>query len=324
MQPVIVGTGSYLPKKVVHNNDLAQEMETSDEWIYSHTGIHERHIIGENESCSDMAVEASKAALKDAGLKPEDIDMILVSTVTGDYNGFPATAALVQNKLGAKNAAAMDISAACSGFVFGLEAARGFLLAGTTKRVLVVGSEALSRITDWKDRATCVLFGDGAGAVVLEQNGKAYWKSSLHTEGKGFDKLYRERGGTSFPLVEGAVLGNDAYMKMDGQAVYLFAVRAISHVIEELLIKTDLTIDQVDHIVPHQANQRIIEAVCKRKQYDLSKFYMNIEYTANTSSASIPIALDEMNKKGLLKRGDKIIMCGFGSGLSYGGILLEY
>jgi 3-oxoacyl-[acyl-carrier-protein] synthase-3 len=231
---------------------------------------------------------------------------------------------LVQNKLGAKNAAAMDISAACSGFVFGLEAARGFLLAGTTKRVLVVGSEALSRITDWKDRATCVLFGDGAGAVVLEQNGKAYWKSSLHTEGKGFDKLYRERGGTSFPLVEGAVLGNDAYMKMDGQAVYLFAVRAISHVIEELLIKTDLTIDQVDHIVPHQANQRIIEAVCKRKKYDLSKFYMNIEYTANTSSASIPIALDEMNKKGLLKRGDKIIMCGFGSGLSYGGILLEY
>lgn len=324
MQPVIVGTGSFLPARTVHNDELAKRMETSDEWIYSHTGIHERHIIDEGASCSDMAVEAAKAALADAALTPGDIDLIIVSTVTGDYNGFPATAAIVQHKLGAKNAAAMDVSAACSGFVFGLETARGFLMSGAMKRILVIGSEVLTRIADWTDRSTCVLFGDGAGAMVLERDSKSVWHCALHTEGQGYDKLYRELGGTSFPLVEGETIGKEAYLKMDGQAVYLFAVRAIGQVIQELLEKADLTMDKIDHIIPHQANQRIIEAVCKRKKINLDKFYMNIEHTANTSSASIPLAFDEMNRKGLLKRGDKIIMCGFGGGLSFGGILLEY
>ncbi len=324
MQPVIKGMGSYLPEKIVHNDELAKRMDTSDEWIYSHTGIHQRHIASDDQTCSDLAVEASKRALEDAGLTPKDIDMILVSTVTGDYNGFPATAAVVQHKLGAPQAAAMDVSAACAGFIYGLETARGFLLAGTAKRVLVIGSEILTRIADWTDRSTCVLFGDGAAAAVLEQDKKVLWESALHAEGSGYDKLIRKLGGTAHPLKEGDVIGKDAYLYMDGQAVYLFAVRAIGDAIQEVLDKAGLTIDQVDHIVPHQANVRIIEAVCKRKKINLDKFYMNIERTANTSSASIPLALDEMKNKGVLKRGDKVILCGFGGGLTYGSILMEW
>ncbi|MBN2627330.1 MAG: 3-oxoacyl-ACP synthase, partial [Spirochaetales bacterium] len=205
-----------------------------------------------------------------------------------------------------------------------LETARGFLLAGTAKRVLVIGSEILTRIADWTDRSTCVLFGDGAAAAVLEQDKKVLWESALHAEGSGYDKLIRKLGGTAHPLKEGDVIGKDAYLYMDGQAVYLFAVRAIGDAIQEVLDKAGLTIDQVDHIVPHQANVRIIEAVCKRKKINLDKFYMNIERTANTSSASIPLALDEMKKKGVLKRGDKVILCGFGGGLTYGSILMEW
>jgi 3-oxoacyl-[acyl-carrier-protein] synthase III len=324
MQPTIKGTGSYLPERVVHNNDLAEIMDTSDEWIYSHTGIHQRHIVKDDWACSDMAVEAAKDALKDAGITEKDIDMIIVSTVTGDYNGFPSTAAVVQHKLNAPQAAAMDVSAACAGFIYGLETARGFLLSGTAKRVLVIGSEILTRISDWEDRSTCVLFGDGAGAAVVELDGDRCWESSLHAEGSGFDKLKRELGGSAFPLKEGETIGKNAFLKMDGQAVYLFAVRSVGQAIKEVLEKAGLTIDDVDHIIPHQANMRIIEAVSKRNKIDLNKFYMNIERTANTSSASIPLALDEMNKKGLLKRGEKIILCGFGGGLTYGGILLEW
>ncbi len=324
MQPVIVGMGSYLPEKVIHNDELAKMMETSDEWIYSHTGIHQRHVASDDQACSDLAVEASRRALDDAGLTVKDIDMIIVSTVTGDYNGFPATAAVVQHKLGATQAAAMDVSAACAGFIYGLETARGFLLAGTAKRVLVIGSEILTRIADWTDRSTCVLFGDGAAAAVVEQDSKVLWESALHAEGSGFDKLIRRLGGTAHPLKEGDVIGKEAFLSMDGQAVYLFAVRAIGDAIQEVLNKAGMTIDQVDHIVPHQANIRIIEAVCKRNKYDLDKFYMNIDRTANTSSASIPLALDEMKRKGVLKRGDRVILCGFGGGLTYGSILLEW
>ena len=324
MHPVITGTGSFLPKKIIHNDELASRMDTSDEWIYSHTGIHQRHMADDDWACSDLAVEAAKEAMDEAGITPNQLDMIIVSTVTGDYNGFPATAAIVQNKLGARNAAAMDVSAACAGFIFGLETARGFLAAGTAKRILVIGSEILTRIADWTDRSTCVLFGDGAGAAIVENDSKSTWVSALHTEGEGYDKLIRELGGSALPLKEGEVIGKEAYLKMDGQAVYLFAVRAIGHVIEEVMKKANLTIDDIDHIVPHQANIRIIEAVCKRNKYDLGKFHMNIEKTANTSSASIPVALDELNKEGKLKRGDKIILCGFGAGLSYGGILLEW
>ncbi|MDC7219192.1 MAG: ketoacyl-ACP synthase III [Spirochaetales bacterium] len=324
MQPVIVGTGSYLPERVVHNDELAKMMDTSDEWIYSHTGIHQRHIAQDDQACSDMAVEAAKRALEDAGLTEKDIDMIIVSTVTGDYNGFPSTAAVVQHKLNAPQAAAMDVSAACAGFIYGLETARGFLLAGTAKRILVIGSEILTRISDWSDRSTCVLFGDGAGAAVVELTEDRPWESALHAEGSGFDKLKRELGGSAFPLKEGEVIGKNAFLYMDGQAVYLFAVRSVGQAIKEVLDKAELTIDDIAYVVPHQANVRIIEAVCKRNKYDLDKFYMNIERTANTSSASIPLALDEMNKKGLLKKGDKIVLCGFGGGLTYGAILLEW
>ncbi|MDC7223259.1 MAG: ketoacyl-ACP synthase III [Spirochaetales bacterium] len=324
MQPSIIGTGSFLPEKIVHNDELAKIMDTSDEWIYSHTGIHQRHVLQDDWACSDMAVEAAKNALEDAGLTAKDIDMIILSTVTPDYNGFPSTAAVVQHKLNAPQAAAMDVSAACAGFIYGLETARGFLLAGTSKRVLVIGSEILTRISDWSDRSTCVLFGDGAGAAVLELKEDAPWECALHAEGSGYDKLKRELGGSAFPLKEGERIGKNAYLSMDGQAVYLFAVRAVGKAIQEVMDKANLTIDQIDHIVPHQANIRILEAVCKRNKYDLDKFYMNIERTANTSSASIPLALDEMNKKGLLKKGDRIIMCGFGGGLTYGAVLLEW
>jgi len=338
----IIGTGRAVPQKRVTNDDLAAKIDTSDEWIRSHTGIGSRYIADENTACSDLASEAAKNALAmAAGYTGQDtaerdraaaqaalsIDIIVLSTATADYFGTPSTACVVQNKLGAVNAAAMDISAACTGFVYGLETAAGLLSVGPKrKRALVLGSEILTKMADWDDRGTCVLFGDGAGAVVLEKtdnnNKSGLLQTLLYADGSGYESLIERRGGTRNPFKTGEVLEKPIVIEMKGQEVYNFAVKAVTDTVDALIKTGGINIDEISRIVPHQANARIVHAAAKRLRIPLEKFYLNIEEYANTSSATIPIALDEMNRKGMLKKGDLILTVGFGGGLTYGGNII--
>ncbi len=317
----IKSVGSYIPARRVSNEELSKTVDTSDEWIRSHTGIGNRHIASEEETCSYMATEAAKDALKNAGMSKDEIDFIIVATITPDYRDFPATANLVQNNLGIGNIGSFDVKAACTGFAYGLELGRGLILGGTAKNLLVIGAEKLSAITNWKDRSTAVLFGDGAGAAVMSPcpDGEGIVDSILRTDGSGADALYVPSGGTATPFILGETLEEDLYMKMDGQRVYNFAVKVNVEIVTELMKRNGLTTDDVDYIVPHQANYRIILAASRRAKIPLEKYYLNMEEFANTSSASIPLALAEMNRKGLLKKGMKILTVGFGGGLTYGG-----
>jgi 3-oxoacyl-[acyl-carrier-protein] synthase-3 len=337
----IISTGKTVPPQRVSNDDLAARIDTSDEWIRSHTGIGSRHLAGENVACSDLAVEAAKNALAMAagytGSDPAErdrasaeiagtIDMIVLATVTSDFLGTPSTACIVQEKTGAKNAAAMDIAAGCTGFVYGLETAAGLLSVNTNrKRALVIGSEILSKLINWEDRGTCVLFGDGAGAVVLEKTG-AQDSGIRHTilcaDGSGGENLVIRRGGTRNPFKKGEIIDMPLYIEMKGQEVYNFAVKAITDTINALMEAGNIKVDDIARIVPHQANARIVQAAAKRLQIPLDKFYLNIEEYANTSAASIPIALDEMNRNGQLKKGGLILTVGFGGGLTYGGNII--
>lgn len=308
----ISALGLYAPEKILTNDDLAEFVDTSDEWIRSHTGIRERHIAAENEQCSDLAVKAAKNLFEKNNLSMDGIDGIVVATATPDYYGFPSTACIIAEKLGLKGPAAFDIGAGCTGFIYALEVARAMIKSGSMTRALVFGSEKLSAVVNWKDRNTCVLFGDGAGCALLEATDeeKGILDSTLHAEGSGSLSLVIENGGHA--------------IAMEGRAVYAFAVRAIGDTIVELLKRNDLTIGDIDWIVPHQANKRIIAACSKRYNFDPSLFYMNIERYANTSAASIPIALAEMEDAGLLKAGQKILFVGFGAGLTYGGTLIQW
>ena len=327
MKAYIQGLGAYVPPKKLSNDDLAKLVETSDEWIYSHTGIKNRHIAGENETASDLAAKAAEAALDDARLKATDLDLILVATATQDYLGFPSTACVVQDKLGAEQAAAMDIAAACTGFIYGLETARAYVNSGIYRRVLVLGTEVLSKIINWKDRNTCVLFGDGAGAAVVaagDDPKRGIETSLLAASGKDAEALLRPSGGVKNPFIPGKTAEEKLYIAMDGRKVYYFAVGVLGKTVEALLEKTGLKLEEVDYIVPHQANVRIIEACAKRLGIPLEKFYLNIEEFANTSAASIPIALTDMKKKGLLKPGSVIVTVGFGGGLTYGGNVIRF
>ncbi|MEW5814429.1 MAG: beta-ketoacyl-ACP synthase III [Spirochaetota bacterium] len=326
MNAYIRSVGSFVPNNRVSNHDLAKVVDTTDEWIFSHTGIRSRHFASENLSTSDLAVEAAHKAIKNGHLHARDIDMILVATATPDYCGFPATACIVQDKIGARHAAAMDIGAACTGFIYGLETAKAFVLAGTALNILVIGCEMFSKIINWEDRSTCVLFGDGAGAAVVSESTQGSASriitSTLHAEGHGAHFLARPVGGTRKPFSCTNIDERDLYLQMDGRKVYNFAVKVLCDTITRLLDSHNVTLDDIKYIVPHQANSRIIEAAAKRKNIPMSKFYMNIEEYANTSAASIPIALDEMVEKKLLNRGDIILTIGFGSGLTYGGNLI--
>jgi 3-oxoacyl-[acyl-carrier-protein] synthase-3 len=327
MKAIIKSLGAYAPANRVSNDDLSKTMDTSDEWIFSHTGIRYRHISAENEAASDVAVPAARQALERAALKPEEVELILFATCTGDYNGFPSCACILQDRLGALNAGCLDIAAACTGFIYGLEIAKNFILSGTCKNVLLVAGEVMTKIINWQDRNTCVLFGDGAGAAVVtgEEGGRRGILSSiLRAEGQGAAVLKRPAGGTRQPYREGQVKEEDFYLAMDGKLVYNFAVRTINEVIRETLEKNKLSIDDVAYIVPHQANVRIIQAACKREKIPLEKFYLNIEEYANTSAASIPLALNEMFAKNLIKPDDLIITVGFGGGLTYGGNLIRF
>ncbi|MDR3019322.1 MAG: ketoacyl-ACP synthase III [Treponema sp.] len=342
----IVSTGRAIPPRRVSNDELATRVDTSDEWIRSHTGIGNRHIAEENVSCSDLAVEAAKNALamtagytgtdeaerdRAAAEAAESIDFVLLATATPDFFGTPSTACLVQHRIGAKNAAALDITAGCTGFIYGLETAAGLLgLDRGRNRVLVIGSEILTRSVNWGDRRTCVLFGDGGGAVVVEKTSasdkgnerRGLVQTILKADGSGGESLLFRRGGTRNPFKKGEVIETGIYLEMNGQEVYNFAVKAIADTIAELMEKEGIGIDDIAWIVPHQANARIIQAARRRLKISADKVYLNIEEYANTSAASIPIALDEMNRNGQVKKGDLILTVGFGGGLTYGGNVL--
>ena len=318
----ITGTGSYLPAKTVTNDDLAKTLDTSDEWIFSHTGIRSRHIAGPEESTASMSAAAARLALEAAGVKPEDVGMVVVATSTPDYATFPSTACLVQNELGCRNAGAFDLQAACAGFIYALEAARGFAALNPGRPVLAIGAETLSRVTDWSDRGTCILFGDGAGAAVVEHSPEeSLWKSFLHADGSGAHFIYRE-GGTR-PGADGNPLPF-APLVMKGRNVYNFAIKALEDVTRRLCEAAGSDPASIDRIFAHQANGRIIEAVARRMDLPLSKFFLNIETTGNTSAASIPVALDQAVRSGELKPGMRIVLCGFGAGLTFGGTILDW
>ena len=317
----IASVGAYIPARRVSNDELSKTMDTSDEWIRSHTGIGNRHIATDEETTSFMATEAGKEAIGKTGLDQEAIDQDIVATITPDYRDFPATANLVQRNLAIENIGSFDLKAACTGFAYGLEVGRGLILGGTARHILVIGAEKLSAITNWKDRSTAVLFGDGAGAVVISarEDGSGIQDSILRTDGTGYDALQMKVGGTATPFIPEKTPEEDLYLYMDGQRVYNFAVRVNVEIVSELMTRNGLTPDDVDYIVPHQANYRIIRAAAKRAKIPEEKYYLNMEEFANTSSASIPLALAEMDRKGLLKRGMKILTVGFGGGLTYGG-----
>jgi len=322
----IRAVGAYVPPKRLTNDDLATFVDTSDEWIRSHTGIGARHLAEESVATSDLAVGAVKDLLRRHGIRNEEIGAIILATATQDFLGFPATACIIQEKLGIRTIPAFDIAAGCTGFIYAVEVARGMVSMGTVPSALVIGAEKLSAVTDWTDRNTCVLFGDGAGCVLVTaaDSGEGdILDSVLHAEGSGAPHLCIPNGGTNtaFSPEDGS---DGTKLHMDGRAVYNFAVRVLGEVVDELLSRNQLTIEEIDWIVPHQANSRIISAAAKRLKIDQAKFFMNIEDYANTSAASIPIALREMEEQGLLQRGQKIMTIGFGAGLTYGGNLIQW
>lgn len=321
----IVGSGSYVPKMVLTNFDLESMVNTSDEWIIERTGIRERRIAGKDEAASDLAYEASQRALKSSGIKAKDIDLIILATTTPDMV-FPSTACLLQDRLNAKKAVAFDVSAACSGFIYSLSVADQFIKEGIYKTALVVGSEVLSRITDWNDRATCILFGDGAGAVVLQASPdrRGIISVHLHSDGALKDLLYIPGGGSRNPASKKTIEKGLHYIKMRGNETFKVAVRKLEEVALEAINSNNLKPSDIDLFIPHQANLRIIQAIAKRLNLSMDKVLVNIDRYGNTSAASIPIALDEAVSEGRLKEGDLILMEAFGGGLTWASALLRW
>ncbi len=316
----IIGTGSCLPETIITNDWLSERMDTSDEWITSRTGIRERRLVRE-ETTADMAEQASRLALEQAGIAPEDLDLIVVGTITADHVT-PSAACELQARLGAKKAMAFDINAACSGFLFSLETADAFLGTGRFQNALVLGAETLSRIMDWTDRSTCVLFGDGAGAAVLAREETGILSFDQGCDGvRGSALVCRGRGNNN-PLV---TTGNEPdYVHMDGQEVYKFAVTTVPVSIHKALEQAGLQAEDIKYFFLHQANLRIIQSVAKRLYISVDKFPVSLDHCGNISAASVPILLDEINRKGCLSRGDKIVLCGFGAGLSWGTAVMEW
>lgn len=313
----ITGWGSAVPERVLTNFDLEKIVDTSDEWITTRTGIRQRHILSEGETTSTLAVTASRQALERAGVSPWQVDLVICCTATPDFL-FPATACLVQHEIGAENAGAFDLEAACSGFIYGLSVGTQFIKAGSYKTVLVVAAEGLSRFIDWKDRATCVLFGDGAGAVVLEATDRKQGLLSfvLGSHGVGGDLIKLPGGGASIPASPASIENRDHFIKMNGQEVYRFAVRIMGDSAVEALEKAGLGYDDISLFVPHQANTRIINSIAERLNLDPEKVFLNIARYGNTSAASIPIALCEAVDEGKVKDGDYVLFVAFGAGLT--------
>ena len=321
----IISTGSYVPENVITNNDLEQIVDTSDEWITERTGIKERRIVNGAQATSDLAYEAAHEALKRAGLKPGDIDLIIVATISGDMV-FPSTACFLQQKLGAKKAAAFDLNAACSGFVYGLHLASSLIKSGAHHRILLAGAEVLSKFTDWRDRTTCVLFGDGAGAVVLEGTKEKQGIQSTHiySDGSLSDLICLPGGGSRNPCSRETILKRLHFMKMKGNETFKVAVRTLEDLASTTLEENGLEPSQLSLLIPHQANLRIIQATAKRLGLSAEKVFINIEKYGNTSSASIPIALDEAVQAGKCRKGEYTLLEAFGGGLTWGSALLRW
>ncbi|CAH1191253.1 3-oxoacyl-[acyl-carrier-protein] synthase 3 [Paenibacillus auburnensis] len=319
----IIGTGKYVPEKILTNSDLEKIVETNDEWIVSRTGIRERHIAAPHEATSDLAYEAALKALESAGMKAEELELIIVATVTPD-SSFPSTACILQDKLGAKGAAAFDLSAACSGFVYSLATATGFIKTGMYNNALIIGADTLSRITDYTDRNTCVLFGDGAGAVIIGEvpEGRGFQSFDLGAEGSGGSLLKMEAGGSRLPASQQTIDDKKHFIYMNGREVFKFAVRVMGTATERVLTKAGLSKEDIDLFVPHQANIRIIQSAMQRLDLPEEKCVINVDRYANTSAASIPLALVEAAEAGRMKEGDTVLMVGFGGGLTWGASVL--
>lgn len=321
---IIAGTGSFLPEKRLTNDDLSKMVDTNDEWITQRTGIKERRVAGTGEYTSTLASKASMRAIKAAGLEPKDIDLVICATISGDML-FPATACFVAASLGMDRTPAFDISAACSGFLYGLNVAGSFIRSGQYKNVLVIGAEVLSRSIDYTDRSSCILFGDGAGAVVMsrcEDLTRGVLYSSLHADGTGADFIECDFGSRK-PIDLAMVQGRQHYIKIKGREVYKFAVQRFNELIDDAFAKCNLNVDKIKMIIPHQVNQRIIDSAMERLAIPSDKTFVNIDKYGNTSAASVPIALDEAVRGGKLKQGDIVVFVAFGAGLTWANAVVR-
>ena len=325
MNALITGWGYYVPPKVLTNADLEAMVDTTDAWIYERTGIRERHIVEGNEVTSAMATKAAKEALARAKVRAEDLDAIIIATTSPD-TFLPTAACLVQESLGARKAAVFDLAAACAGFVYGLAVARGLVMSGSARNILLIGAETISRFLDWTDRATCVLFGDGAGAVVIEASaaGAGIQSTALHGDGRHKKHLRLEGGGALHPSTRRGEDSASFYIQMDGPEVFKLAVPAMADATREALALAGLRLEDVDLFVPHQANARIIEAVAKRLGLDRSKVFVDIDRFGNTSAASIPIALCDAVAQGRVRHGDTLAFAAFGGGMTWGAAVVEW
>lgn len=333
----IVGWGKALPERIVTNLELEQSVDTTDEWIRSRTGIRERRIAGPGESTFTLATAAARDALEVAGLSPSRIELVIVCTFSPEFGGMPSTASLVQHALGADNAGAFDLNAACSGFVYGLAVAQGLIAAGVHETVLVIGAETMSRLLDWKDRATCVLFGDGAGAVILQGHsssgntgtngsttGRGVLSCVLGSDGSGGELLSVPAGGSRLPASAQTILDAGHFIKMNGKEVYKFAVNALPRSVRRAVARAGLELADVDLFIPHQANVRIIQSAAETLGVPMEKVFTNVDRYGNTSAASIPIALCEAIEEGRVREGSKLVLAGFGGGLTWGAAVIEW
>ena len=321
----ITGIGSFLPKKILTNADLVKMLDTTDEWITKRTGIKERRIVDNGAATSDLAIEASLRALDDAKVLPSEVDLIITSTITPDCL-FPSTSCFIQEKIGANNAGAFDILAACAGFIYALSIAKNFIISGSTKTVLVVGAECLSKITDYTDRSTCILFGDGAGATVIQRsNGKReIITTHLYADGRQADILTLPAGGSKLPTSHETVDSRSHYIQLKGKEVFKIAVTNMIDVITKTVSENNMKIEDIDLIVPHQSNIRIIEAAMEKLNLPKEKAFINIDRYGNTSSASIPIAIDEIEKAKMLKPGNMVLLVAFGGGLTWSSSIIRW
>lgn len=327
LSTVILGTGSYAPERILSNAELSRSVDTSDEWIRTRCGIRERRIAAPGEATSDMGVHAARRALADAGLQPADIDLLIVATITPDMP-MPATACIIQQKLGVPtNAACFDLNAACTGFLYALDTACAMLASGRYRHALVIGVEKLSAIVDWKDRTTCVLFGDGAGAVIVGKSsvpGLGLTGTKLGALGESVDLLCIPGGGSNAPATAASIAAGSHFLKMKGKEVFKLAVRVMDEAARDILEQHHLRADQISLVIPHQANLRIIEAISTYLELPMERFFVNVDRYGNTSAASIPLALDEARRTGRIKSGDLTLLVAFGAGLTYGSALIRW